>query len=369
MPQFNSLPWSGGEVPIVYEDHDIIVLNKPVGLLTVPIPKSAAENLFTLLREYVTGRGKIALTVHRIDRYTSGLVLFAKHKSSRHQMVQQFLSHTPERIYHALVHGVVKKPEGQLVHRLKQIEVSFKNIQAAKDDPEGAEARLWYHVVEQWEKAALVEMKLDTGFKNQIRAQFAIIGNPLVGDIQYGRKSDTAMLGRQALHAHKLTVTHPGTRRPISFEAPYPDDFAEAMQLLKLNIVHDAGNVLETRNDKPARQAARNRRSLDGPALPKARWTEERKAEVKAFKSRTKPENSLEKPANRKYPAKKSDSKPSSTVEKTNPETPLNVEKSPKRIFRKTETSGLNQQKPENRPVRRTVARRKPDSGTKKGDV
>jgi 23S rRNA pseudouridine1911/1915/1917 synthase len=231
--RLKSLPWSGGDVPIVYEDDDLIVCNKPSGLLTVPIPKSAAENLYTMLREYVTGRGKIALTVHRIDRYTTGLVVFAKHKTARHSLVQQFLAHRPIRVYHALVRGVVKEKAGALVHRLKQVETSFKNVIAADDDPDGAVARCTYRVVEQYPKAALVEIHLDTGFKNQIRAQFGIIGHPLVGDIQYGKKRSDYLLDRQALHAYRLTFDHPRNGKPVTFQADYPADFEAAIVTLK----------------------------------------------------------------------------------------------------------------------------------------
>lgn len=252
-PFLTSLPWSRGQVPIVYEDNDIIVLNKPVGLLTVPIPKSAAENLFSILREYVRGRGKIALTVHRIDRYTSGLVVFAKHKTSRHQLVHQFLSHTPVRVYHCLVRGTVVKPEGVLKHHMKQVIESFKNVPTSKDDPEGAEARLQYKVLEQWEKSALVEVHLDTGFKNQIRAQFAILGNPLVGDIQYGKKTDNLLMNRQALHAYQLTIIHPSKKTPITFKADYPADFEDAMHLLKMGLSSDS--VLPVDPSKPAKKS------------------------------------------------------------------------------------------------------------------
>jgi 23S rRNA pseudouridine1911/1915/1917 synthase len=231
--RLKSLPWSGGDVQIVYEDDDLIVCNKPSGLLTVPIPKSAAENLYTMLREYVTGRGKIALTVHRIDRYTTGLVVFAKHKTARHSLVQQFLAHRPIRVYHALVRGVVKNKAGELVHRLKQVKTSFKNIIAAEGDPDGAIARCTYRVIEQYPKAALVEIHLDTGFKNQIRAQFSIIGHPLVGDIQYGKKRPDYLLDRQALHAYRLTFVHPRNGKPITFQADYPADFQAAIEKLK----------------------------------------------------------------------------------------------------------------------------------------
>jgi 23S rRNA pseudouridine1911/1915/1917 synthase len=264
-----SVPWAGGEVPIIHEDEDIIVCNKPSGLLTVPIPKSAAENLYTILREYVTGRGKIALTVHRIDRYTTGLVVFAKHKTARHSLVQQFLKHTPTRVYHCLVRGTVKKTEGELIHRLKQVETSFKNVIAAEDDEEGSNARLTYKVLEQYPKAALVEVKLDTGFKNQIRAQFSILGNPLVGDVQYGKKREASVLNRQALHAYQLTFVHPRMQKPITFQAPYPQDFADALQLLKIGLAPDGG-VDENGDDINAAAAvARAQLAETQPAKPR----------------------------------------------------------------------------------------------------
>ncbi len=210
---------------IIYEDQDLVAVSKPPGLLTVPIPKSSAPNLLDMLRRDLASRSAAILVVHRIDRYTSGIVVFAKNKTARHELVRQFRAHEPFREYLALVRGTVEKKEGILVHHMKLVKKGFRNVVTAPEDPDSAQAKLRYTVHEQYPKAALVGVQLITGLKNQIRVQFAEIGNPIIGDRHYKEKEiREPLINRQALHAWRLSVVHPTQKEQVTFEAPLPSD-------------------------------------------------------------------------------------------------------------------------------------------------
>jgi 23S rRNA pseudouridine1911/1915/1917 synthase len=220
---------------IIHEDRDIIVVNKPAGLLTVPIPKSKAVNLFELLKQQVKRSGPV-FVVHRIDRFTSGIVLFARNRKAYEALKAQFIDRSAIRTYIAVVHGV-PRTTGTLTHHLKLIKDSFKNVAVDPNDPKASMARLNYKVVETFgEKASVLQIQLDTGLKNQIRVQFDLIGHPVIGDVQYGAQKDTMGMDRQALHAHRLEFKHPGNRAIMRLEAPLPKDMQKLITRLKTKI-------------------------------------------------------------------------------------------------------------------------------------
>ena len=210
---------------IVHEDRDIFVVDKPAGLLSVPIPDSNVKNLFDLVAAHLGKHGVRVGSVHRIDRYTSGLMVFTKNKQAHFNLLEQFKQHEPERCYLALVRGVVEKDQGELVHHLKLISEGFRNI-VVDPEAEGATfARLTYRVKERFPDATLVECLLDTGLKNQIRVQFEEVGHQLVGDQHYAPEEETEpMINRQALHAHRLSFEHPRTGKQVTYEAKIPPD-------------------------------------------------------------------------------------------------------------------------------------------------
>jgi len=210
---------------IVYEDKDLVAVSKPPGLLSVPIPRSSATNLLDMLRRDLGSRSTAILVVHRIDRYTSGTVVFAKNKSARYELVRQFRAHEPIREYLAVVRGTVTQNEGILTHHMKLVKQGFRNIVTSPGDPDSTQARLRYTVHEQYPEAALVGVQLITGLKNQIRVQFAEIGNPVIGDRHYREKEiKEPLINRQALHAWRLSIIHPRSKERVTFEAPLPDD-------------------------------------------------------------------------------------------------------------------------------------------------
>lgn len=210
---------------IVHQDKDIFVVDKPAGLLAVPIPDSNVKNLFDLVADHLAKHGVRVGVVHRIDRYTSGLMVFAKNKRAYDDLVSKFRNQQPERTYLAIVRGIVEKDEGTLEHHLKLIKEGFRNIVVDPDEEGATPARLYYKVKERFLENTLVEVQLDTGLKNQIRVQFEHIGHQLVGDQHYAPEEESEpLINRQALHAWKLGFEHPRTGRMVDYEAKIPAD-------------------------------------------------------------------------------------------------------------------------------------------------
>lgn len=216
---------------IVHQDKDIFVVDKPAGLLAVPIPDSNVKNLFDLVAEHLGKHGVRVGCVHRIDRYTSGLMVFAKNKRAYDDLQSKFRNHEPERTYLAVVRGIVKQDEGVLEHHLKLISDGFRNIVVDPDEEGATPARLQYKVKERFLENTLVEVRLDTGLKNQIRVQFEHIGHQLVGDQHYAPEEEgEPLINRQALHAYRLGFEHPRTGRHVEYEARIPADMLRLME-------------------------------------------------------------------------------------------------------------------------------------------
>ncbi len=233
MPSPNTRPRrrSRGPFRIVFEDPHLLVAAKPAGLLTVPIPGKRSRNLKDLLDRYLTSQKRRARAVHRIDRYTSGLVVFAKGYRAWEGLVEQFRAHTPERVYLAVVRGAVEPPEGTLRHRLELTRDGFRQRVVERG---GTPAVTHYRVLERFRGATLLELRLETGLKNQIRVQLRAAGHPLVGDRHYSvEEAAETRLGRQALHAWRLGFVHPVTGRPVRFEAPVPSDLERLLGRLR----------------------------------------------------------------------------------------------------------------------------------------
>jgi len=216
---------------IIYEDRDLIVVNKPAGLLAVPIRGSHVQNMRDMLNEYLFRKRQKAIIVHRIDRYTSGLMVFAKNQLAHANLVKQFLAHTPHRIYLALVRGHPEPEEGELRHYLKLTTHGFRQVVVSGEQEGGTLAVTRYRIMERFPGEALLEVYLETGLKNQIRVQLAAAGHPIVGDRHYtpAEKSEQS-IDRQALHAHRLGFIHPGTGKYVEFTTEPPDDFARLLE-------------------------------------------------------------------------------------------------------------------------------------------
>lgn len=215
-----------GEVGILFEDRDLLVLDKPAGLLAVPIPGSRARNLRDLVDAYLAPFGQKSGIVHRIDRYTSGVMVFAKNHPARRGLVKQFRELTPHRIYWALVRGHVEPAEGEMRHLLKLTSRGFRQVVVNGRHQGGTQAVSCYRVLERLPGVTLLEVRLLTGLKNQIRVQLCASGYPLVGDRHYApAEKKEKGIKRQALHARSLGFLHPLTQEHVTFEAPLSPDF------------------------------------------------------------------------------------------------------------------------------------------------
>jgi 23S rRNA pseudouridine1911/1915/1917 synthase len=212
------------EVSVLFEDDALIVLDKPPGLLAVPIKGSNTPSALSLLSAHLKQVKQRALVVHRIDRFVSGVLLFAKTNSDREALIDQFLDHTPTRQYLAVVRGRLSTEEGTLVHYFRR-EGMFQQLRTARD-PQAARAELRYSVERLFADASLVRVELVTGLQNQIRAQFSAIGHPVIGDRKYHRaETSEPLIDRVALHAAYLQFTHPRTGEEVSIESELPPDF------------------------------------------------------------------------------------------------------------------------------------------------
>jgi 23S rRNA pseudouridine1911/1915/1917 synthase len=222
-----------GALEIVYEDADLLVVNKPPGLLTVPLGGRDDRSLADLVASHVQTQGKRPpRVVHRIDRDTSGLVVFAKTGKAFADLKGQFERREPERRYLAVVHGEPTPPRGAWRDWLTWDRDELIQRVAHDSDRHGKEAVSEYEVTRPLAKASVLEVRLVTGKRNQIRVQAALRGCPLVGEKQYTTHSAPIPFPRQALHAWRLGFTHPITRRAMSFEAPLPDDLVRLIARL-----------------------------------------------------------------------------------------------------------------------------------------
>lgn len=218
---------------MLYQDDAVLAINKPPGLLAVPVEGSDTPSALSILIDDLKPQRQRAYVVHRIDRFTSGVLLFAKTQLDREELIRQFLAHTPLREYLAVVRGPVAAKEGTLVHYFRR-EGQFQ-ILSNERDRKAARAELHYRVERSLRDATLVRATLVTGLQNQIRVQFSAEGHPVVGDRKYHQKeASEKRIDRVALHAARLQFIHPRTGKTISVEAPLPADFQSLIQSLQL---------------------------------------------------------------------------------------------------------------------------------------
>jgi 23S rRNA pseudouridine1911/1915/1917 synthase len=224
---------------IVYEDDDLLVVNKPAGLVVHPAPGHDAGTLVNALLHHcgalreVGGRERPGL-VHRLDKETSGLLVVAKTEDAMRGLVAQFKHHTIERRYLALVAGRPRR-EGEISLAIGRDRVHRKKFSARTDLPKATTTR--YRVSTQFDTAALVEVTPMTGRTHQIRVHFAAIHHPLLGDRLYGGPArfgrDDTPIPRQMLHAQSLGVRHPATGVIMRWEAAIPDDMSAVIAAMR----------------------------------------------------------------------------------------------------------------------------------------
>ena len=213
---------------IIFEDSDLIVVEKKEGLLSVTTGRETETTAFLILKNYVkksSTRNKI-YTVHRLDRETSGVLVFAKNSDAQHILRDNWHEIVTKRVYVAVVEGKVEKEKDQIVSWLTENEISLK-ISSSRTDNGGKEAITNYRLIKSNDDFSLLEIELETGRKNQIRVHMESIGHPIVGDRKYG---STTTFGRLALHARILEFYHPMTSEPLHFETPVPKEFLKVFR-------------------------------------------------------------------------------------------------------------------------------------------
>ncbi|MBI3476617.1 MAG: RluA family pseudouridine synthase [Acidobacteria bacterium] len=224
-------PRRSRDLAVLYEDDAVVALNKPAGLLSVPAPGSDAASAWSILSAELKSRRQRAYVVHRIDRFTSGVLLFVKTERDREALVQQFLAHTPVRQYLAVVRGHLSAKQDKLVHYLRR-EDMFQKLSTEKDSL-ATRAELRYTVEQSLRGASLVRVTLVTGLQNQIRVQFAAFGHPVIGDRKYSpAEASERKIDRVALHAAHLDFVHPRSGTTISVDCELPSDFKALLQSL-----------------------------------------------------------------------------------------------------------------------------------------
>jgi 23S rRNA pseudouridine1911/1915/1917 synthase len=210
---------------LVHEDDDLLVVDKPPGLLTIATAHERERTAYRALAQYVGGQPGHArlFIVHRLDRETSGLLVFAKNAHAKHLLQAQFARRTVDRIYVAVVEGRVRTPSGILRDRLTEDE--NLRVRLTRNPRAGREAITAYRVLRRHRDSTTLEISLGTGRRGQIRAQLAALGHPIVGDLRYGSRRDP--LRRVCLHATRLGLRHPGGGGVV-FDSPVPPAFQHA---------------------------------------------------------------------------------------------------------------------------------------------
>ena len=249
----------GQDIPltVVYEDKDLIVINKPAGLVVHPAAGNPDGTLVNALIAHcgmglqgIGGEARPGI-VHRLDKDTSGLLVAAKNERAMTSLAKQFANHTIERAYHALVWGSPRVSSGSIESQIGRSQFDRKRMAVLRSG--GKTARTNYKVLEKFGPpervfASLVECRLETGRTHQIRVHLTHLGHPLIGDPQYGRtrqppraktpEEEVAYaaaggFSRQALHAFVLGFQHPSLHKTLRFEAPWPADFATLAAALR----------------------------------------------------------------------------------------------------------------------------------------
>ena len=213
------------DLPIIFENEELIVINKPSGLLTIPNDKEKGRTAYRMVNDYVQQKDKHnrIFVVHRLDEDTSGVLVFAKKPKIKDILQKNWNDIVLERKYYAIVEGTMSKTEDTLVNYLA--ENSLNLMYVTNDRIKGKKCLTHYKVMESNKNYSLLDVNIDTGRKNQIRVQLGHIGHHVIGDDKYGEPSDP--LRRLGLHAYKLKFIHPVTKKLMEFKTELPTEFVK----------------------------------------------------------------------------------------------------------------------------------------------
>ena len=211
------------DLPIIFENEELIVINKPSGLLTIPSDNEKGRTAYRMVNDYVQQKDKHSriFVVHRLDEDTSGVLMFAKNAKIKDILQKEWNDIVLERGYYAVVEGTMPKKEDTLVNFLE--ENSLNLMYVSNDKINGKKCVTKYKVMKSNKLYSLLDVDIETGRKNQIRVQLGHIGHHVIGDDKYGEPSDP--LKRLGLHAYKLKFIHPITKKIIAFKTEMPKEF------------------------------------------------------------------------------------------------------------------------------------------------
>ena len=236
--------WEPEAIPlsVLFEDNDILVINKPAGLTVHPGAGQHSHTLANALHYYCPSQNHLPRMgiVHRLDKDTSGVMVVAKSLEAHTNLIHQLQERTVSRTYHTIVlghliaGGTIDQPVGRDPRRRIAMAIN----------PQGKPAITHYRVLEKFDRFTLLQVNLETGRTHQIRVHMSAIKHPIIGDKTYGKpyeqlhpnrtiQSSIQTLNRQALHAAELAFSHPITQKPLHFCCPYPEDFAQLLSLLQ----------------------------------------------------------------------------------------------------------------------------------------
>ena len=238
IPEDKPLEVNAEHIPldIVYEDQDILIINKPQGLVVHPAPGHYEHTLVNAILNHCTDLSGINGVirpgiVHRIDKDTSGLICIAKNDEAHHFLSEQLKDHTMNREYYALVKGVIKENHGKIDMPIGRSRADRKKMAVNKDN--GKDAITFFDVVERYKDHTLIKCKLVTGRTHQIRVHMAYIDHPVEGDPLYNKRNAHLLTDNgQLLVAYKLNLIHPRTKKEVSFEIPLPQYFLDIISKL-----------------------------------------------------------------------------------------------------------------------------------------
>lgn len=216
-----------GNLPIIYEDDEMIVIDKPSGLLSVASDKEKGVTAFRIINDYVQQKDKHnrIFVVHRIDEDTSGVLMFVKDSKLRDALQDNWNDLVKKRGYFAIIEGEMKEKEGTITSYLKKNSLNLMYSSHKKGD--GQLAITHYKTIKSNDKYSLLDVTIDSGRKNQIRVHLGEKGHNIIGDDKYGNPSNP--LGRLGLHAYELILTHPFTSKELKFHANMPKEFLALM--------------------------------------------------------------------------------------------------------------------------------------------
>jgi len=212
------------KLPIIYEDDDLIVINKPSGLLSIASDNEKSSTAYRMLSDYVQQKDKHnrIFVVHRLDEDTSGVLMVAKNVKIQQALQNNWNDIVKKRGYYAIVEGVMEKPSDTIKSYLKKNKQNL--MYSSKKAGDGQLAITHYKVMKSNEKYSLLDVNIDTGRKNQIRVHLGEKGHYIIGDDKYGKPANP--IKRLGLHAYELDFIHPFTGKLVKFTCPMPKDFS-----------------------------------------------------------------------------------------------------------------------------------------------